>query len=150
MSAFTSALFKSSSASATLEDCSLFIVCPLAPSGFTHQAPRRFPTSPTFRLRPVERLPHAPFPGRGHSARGLMRRLRDENCLDRLPFNIPFLLCSRSGAGAALIQRMTHVPEPDCGAVVVRNLFCVRPSALPEESARDTVEIGRGRDVDWS
>jgi hypothetical protein len=37
MSAFTRALFKSSSATAALENCSLFIGCPLAHSGFTHQ-----------------------------------------------------------------------------------------------------------------
>jgi hypothetical protein len=30
-------VLKSSSASATLEDCSLFIGCPLAHSGFKHQ-----------------------------------------------------------------------------------------------------------------
>jgi hypothetical protein len=45
-------------------------------------------------------------------------------------------------AGAAFVQRLTHVPERDCDAAVVRNLFCVRLSALPEEFAGDTVEIG--------
>src|SRR5271170_649922 len=43
MSAFTSALFKSSSASATLEDCSLFIVCPI-PSRMVHISELRPPS----------------------------------------------------------------------------------------------------------
>ena len=64
--------------------------------------------------------------------------------------NIPFLLCSRSGAGTALIQCLTHVPEPGCDAVVVRNRFGARLSAPQEKSAGQTVEIGRGRDVDGS
>lgn len=55
----------------------------------------------------------------------------------------PLSYCSRRGAGAALKERLTRVPEPDCDAVVVGNLFRLRLSALPEKSTGNTVEIGR-------